>query len=87
MIGINYLLRLSQILAQSCPGAAWLDKKTSFDFLFEAAKDYAKKTRCLCSTQSITTVSGVAYYALNPDFQKVFTEKSTDAKKKVIKYA
>jgi hypothetical protein len=85
MIGINYLKRLEQLMAQAYPGSGWMDKKTSFDFLFEAAKDYAKKTRCLYSTQTITTVANQVNYALNPDFQEILPEDSDDAVK-VLKY-
>lgn len=85
MIGINYLKRLEQIMSQAYPGASWLDKKTSFDFIYEAAKDFASKTRCLTSSQTITTVADQANYALNPDFMEILSEKKDDAIK-VVKY-
>jgi len=85
MLGINLLKRLDQIMAQSYPSGGWMDKKTSFDFIYEAAKDYAKKTRCLYTTQSITTVASQANYALNPDFQEILSENQDDAVK-VLKY-
>ena len=85
MLGINLLKRLEQLMAQSYPGNGWLDKKTSFDFIYEAAKDYAKKTRCLYQTQTITTIANQANYALNPDHQEIASENKDDAAK-VLKY-
>ena len=86
MLGINYLKRLEQLLAQSYPSSGWLDKKTSFDFIYEAAKDFVSKTKCLYNTQSITTVASQVNYALNPDFMEVYAENLDDAVK-VLKYA
>lgn len=85
MLGINYLNRLNQLLAQSYPSSGWTDKKTSFDIIYEATKDFAKKTSCLYGTQTITTVANQANYALNPDFTEVYVENEDDAVK-AIKY-
>lgn len=84
MIGIDYLNRLNQIMGESYPSSNWMDKKTSFDYLFEAAKDFCRETRLLRGSQSITTVASQANYALNPDFREVYAED--DGGNKVIKY-
>ncbi len=74
MVGIDYLNRIAQLLNDSHPSGYFLDRKTTFDFLFEAAKNFASDTRSLHSTQTITTVDGTAKYALNPNFLRVLTE-------------
>lgn len=70
MIGIDYLNRLYQILKENT-GSQWIDKKTSFDFIYEAAKDMAKETKSLHSTQTITTVANQSAYDLNPGFLNI----------------
>lgn len=76
MIGKDYVNRLGQILNDAHPSGYWLDLKTSFDLLYEAAKSFASDTRLLHSTQTITTVATQAKYALNPDFLRVLTVDS-----------
>ena len=36
MFGAEYLFRLHQALNESTPSGTWVDKKTSFDYLYEA---------------------------------------------------
>lgn len=84
MLGIDYLNRLAQLQSQSYPSSSWLDKKTSFDLMYEAAKDFAQKTKSLYTTQSITTVASQANYALAPDFLEVYSED--DDGNKILKY-
>lgn len=84
MIGIDYHARLNQMLNDSHPSGYWMDKKTSFDFLYEAAKNFASDTRSLHSTQTITTVATQAKYALNSNFLRVLTEDG--AGKETIPY-
>jgi ABC-type phosphate/phosphonate transport system substrate-binding protein len=50
--------------------SSFLDSKTSYDFLYEAACEYNRLTQALNWTQTITTVadSTVTSYILNPDF-------------------
>ncbi len=84
MLGIDYLNRLAQLQSQSYPSSSWLDKKTSFDLIYEAAKDFARKTKCLYSTQAITTAASQSSYALNPDFLEVYIEDGDG--NKTIKY-
>jgi hypothetical protein len=48
--------------------STFLDSKTSFDFIYEAALEYNRLTQALNSTQSITTIALTSSYKLNPDF-------------------
>lgn len=76
MIGAVYLNQLNQMLAEFASG--WVDIKTSFDYLYEAAKDFSKETRACHSSQTITTVAGLASYNLNPDFREIMTKDDSD---------
>jgi hypothetical protein len=61
-----------------------MDIKSCYDYLYEAATDFAKETGALSGSQSITTVASQSEYPLNPDFLEVSTED--DHGNKVIKY-
>lgn len=71
MIGIDYLNRLNQLLNDSHPSGYWMDKKVSFDFLYEAAKDMQKELGSLHSSQTITMVPGQTNYALHPSYMGI----------------
>jgi len=85
MLGIDLLNKLAQLCNDAHPSGFWLDRKTSFDYLYEAAKNFASDTRSLHSTQTITTVATQAKYALNPNFLRVLTEDS-DGKETIPYY-
>lgn len=67
MDGASLLLALRQTLQESAT-SDFLDTKTSYEFLWEAACEVARKTKLITTTQSITTVEDKAAYSLNPDF-------------------
>jgi hypothetical protein len=46
----------------------FLDEKSSYDFLYEAALELARLTQSLTAQQTITTVANQSSYVLNPDF-------------------
>jgi len=48
--------------------SSFLDSRTTFDFLFEAAKTWTIISKCLRKTQSITTVAEQQGYSLDGDF-------------------
>jgi len=84
MIGFDYLQRLNQILNDAHPAGYWMDKKTSFDFIFEAAKDMNKKLKAKHSSQNFTTTINNISYPLYPDFMEILTEDGYN--NKIIKY-
>lgn len=84
MIGIDYLNRLNQLLNDSHPSSYWTDKKTSFDFLYEAAKDMQKELNSLHSSQSITMIPGQTNYALAPAYMGISV--TDDYGDKVVKF-
>ena len=63
----------------------WIDLKGSFDYCYEAAKDFAKETNCWVQTQTIPTVANQAAYPLNPDFLEVLTKDDNNFG--VVEYA
>ena len=83
MIGKLYQSQLNQLLSES--SSTWIDLKTSFDFMYEAAKDFSKETKACHGSQTITTVATQAEYNLNPDFLEVLTKDDHDLP--VIKYS
>ncbi len=85
MIGAEYLFRLHQALNESTPSGTWVDKKTSFDYLYEAVKDFCKETKALHSSQTITTLASTTSYDLNPDFLEIYSTKGFRDEDKVIK--
>ena len=48
--------------------SGFLDSKTSYDFLYEAALEYNRLTQALNTVQTITTTGTTDQYVLNPDF-------------------
>lgn len=66
-------------------GSQYLDTRTSYQFLWEAAIELVRRTRCLKATQSITTVADTASYALNADFLSLDLRNTND--EYIVKYS
>jgi len=69
--GKDLLRRLEQILNEESVGT-WLDDKSSYDFLWEAAKEWTARTKCLTSMYEFKTVEGQPNYTLPAGFLKLF---------------
>jgi len=67
MDGKDLRRRLARLLLEN-DDSSYLDKRSSYDFLFEAAKELGRRTKSLTTTQDITTVANQAAYTLNGDF-------------------
>lgn len=76
MDGQDLTRRLEQLLNEES-GSDWLDPRTSYDFLYEAAIEFVDRTHCLKTTQEITTVADTSSYNLNPDFLKLHLKNSS----------
>ena len=83
MDGYDLTKRLEQLLNEES-GSDWLDPKTTYDYLYEAAIAFVDRTHCLQTTQSITTVADTSSYNLNPDFLKLYLKNNRE--KLIIKY-
>ena len=78
------LLRELRILLGEPSGGSFLDDRTSYDCLYEAAKELCQRTLALTTTQSITTVAEQTTYNLNPDFLSLYLRDSQNDL--IIKY-
>ena len=74
ILGIDICNRINLALSEQGSSSQWIDLKGSYDYCFEAAKDFAKETGCWVNTQTIITVANQAAYPLNPDFLEVLTK-------------
>jgi hypothetical protein len=55
----------------------WLDTRTSYDFLFKAAKEFVRRTKFQTAVQRFETSEDVEAYTLNANFMGLFlTDKS-----------
>lgn len=76
MDGKELKRRLRQLLNEDSD-SEWLDTRTTFDFLYEAAEEFVNKTHCLKGSQTITTVADQTDYNLNVDFLKLFLKDTS----------
>jgi len=72
MDGKEALDRLYALLNEDS-GSSFIDRKTSFDFLNEAAVAAAMRSKMLRTTQTITSVANQQAYSLNADFLELYT--------------
>ena len=83
MDGQSLLRELRQVLSEQST-SVWLDLKTAYDSLYQAALATASRTNAFRTTQAITSVDGSSSYNLNPNFLKLYL--SSDQNKYFIKY-
>jgi hypothetical protein len=69
MIGLDYIFKLKQLLAEF--SSSWMNLKTSYDYIYKAARDFAKETMSLQSSQTINLVSMQSQYTLMPDYLEI----------------
>jgi len=70
MDGKDLLRRLRQVLDEESTGT-WLDDRTSYDFLWEGAKECSRRLKNVIGMQQIVTTENVPNYTLNHDFMKL----------------
>lgn len=73
MDGKNLLYKIRQVLDEDSL-SSFMDDRTSFDFLYEAAIELAMRTKLLVSSQTITTVADQEGYTLNADFLGLYAK-------------
>ena len=73
MDGKALLYRIRQALDEDST-SSFMDDRTSFDYLYEAAIELAIRTKSLLSSQTITTVSGQDGYTLNADYLGLYAK-------------
>lgn len=67
-----------QLLESSDSG--FMNDRTSYDMLYDAAVEFATRTKCLQTTQSITTVADQEEYTLDAEFIELWWEDSDSQK-------
>ncbi len=70
MDGKTLLYKIQELLNEDS-SSAFLDRRSSFQFLWEAATKFSQRTNALTNTQSITTVADQTDYTLNANFLKL----------------
>lgn len=75
MDGKTLLMQLRNRLNED-ENSTFLDTKSSYEFLNEAAIEFASRTKLLTSSQTITTVANQAEYSLNADFLNMYLKDS-----------
>jgi len=71
MDGFTLRRELRELLAEP-DGSSWLNNRTDYDFLHQAAIEFVMRTECLTASQTITTVADQAAYTLNSDFMGLY---------------
>jgi len=83
MDGKTLLYKIQELLNEES-SSAFLDSRSSYQFLWEAATEFAGRTNCLANTQTITTVADQTDYTLNANFLKM--RLKDDSGRYFIKY-
>jgi len=83
MDGKQYLYQLRNLL-QEGETSSFLDTRTSFDYIYQAACQFVIETRLLTAETTLTTVAGTADYDLPVDYLSLYLRNSTN--EFVIKY-
>jgi len=77
MDGKDARRRLREVLDEESTGT-WMDARTDYDFLWEAATEYSNRTGCLTNEQRILTVENKANYTLNWDFLRLYLKDANN---------
>lgn len=73
MDGKNLLYRVREVLDEDTT-SSFLDDRSTFDYLYEAAIEFAMRTKLLRSSQTITTVADQSTYTLSADFLGLYAK-------------
>ncbi len=77
MDGKNLKYRV-QLLLDEESSSAFLDERTTYDFINEGALEVTRNTNALTAEQSITTVADQVGYSLNANFLKMYLKDNND---------
>ena len=73
MDGKDLLRRLREVLDEESTGT-WMDDRTSYDYLYEGAKQFVFRTGCLTGEHEFITVANQTNYQLPTKFLKLHTK-------------
>lgn len=77
MDGKEALYRLRNLLNEEAD-SGFLDEKTSYDYINDAAREFAGRTKCLKNSQAITTVGSQTGYTLNANFMSLYLKNENN---------
>ena len=83
MNGQSLIFNLNTVLRESST-SSFLDLRSSYLYIYEAVREYSRRTKTLTSTKTISTVAGVTRYDLPTDFNNLYFRD--DRNRLVIKY-
>ena len=66
------LIRELKDLLNESSNSGWFSEFTAYQYLYQAAVEFTMRTKCLRSTQAITTEASQSDYTLNADFLDFF---------------
>ncbi len=75
---------LADVLNETVSSSDFLSSRASYDFIYEAALEFCRRTRVLTKTQTITTVADQAAYDLDSDFLMFYLRDSQN--RYIVKY-
>lgn len=67
---------LAALLNETVSSSSFLESRVSYDYLYEAACEFVRRTRVLTASQTITTVADQTNYDLNADFLSLYLRDS-----------
>lgn len=83
MNGNSLVYALNNVLRESST-SSFLDLRSSYSYIYEAVREFSRRTKTLTSTKSISTITGVTRYDLPTDFNNLYFRD--DRNRLVIKY-
>jgi hypothetical protein len=78
MDGQTLTRELADIIREDPTTSGFMRKLASYDWLYQAAVEVTRRTQCLTSTQTITTVASQRTYDLNADFLWLYLKSNTN---------
>lgn len=69
---------LADLLNESITHSTFLESKATYDYLYEAALEFCRRTRVLTYSQDITTVADQTNYDLNADFLSLYLRDNSN---------
>lgn len=75
---------LAALLNETISSSSFLESRVSYDYLYEAALEFVRRTRVLTNYQEITTVADQAEYELNSDFLQLYLTNNKN--EYIVKY-
>lgn len=72
------LLRQARELLQESGTSSFLDDKTTYDWIYRAACEYAFRTRLLTTSTTVVTVQGIRTYALPIDYLRLYAKHNRE---------